>query len=140
MSSKPITRKLSAAQPEAHGTDAIVLPEPTPDEASDGSKALTEAAAFAAGIDLSNQQQLNNIRRLIRGDKVETHLHNILMCGCWVVAIGVFASFAVLFWRVLAPENLRFLSENNINTIYKFLFTGTLGGVVTKAGERLMSR
>ena len=116
------------------------LPEPNATELGEGSQALTEAVAFATGTDLSSRQETNEINRLIRGDKAEQHVHRILIVGAWVVAIGVFGCFAVIVWHKTMPESWRFLKETQIKEIYEFLFTGLLGGLLTKGGERLISR
>jgi hypothetical protein len=62
------------------------------------------------------------------------------MTGAWVVAIGVFACIAAMFYHKLAPEAWRFLTNAQVNDIYQFLFTGTLGGVILKAGEYVNRR
>lgn len=125
------------SEPEQPKGEDLRLPNPTPAEASEGQDALTEAAAFASGTDLSNRKQLIDLNRLIRGDRVETHVHRIVVTGAWVVAIGVFASLIMLFYHKLTPESWRFLTKDQVNEIYQFLFTGTLGGLIAKGAEYL---
>jgi hypothetical protein len=53
--------------------------------------------------------------------------------------------FRVIRYLVLARTCARAFAflvrrQRHVNTVYKFLFTGALGGVVTKAGERLMGQ
>lgn len=115
---------------------ALNLPQPTPDEASEGKQALEEAAALATGTDLSDQEQLRR-NALFRADRTDTNLHRVAVCGIWVVAIGAFIMFAVLVLHLVLPLKHRFLEPDEVKRLTEFLFTGVLGGLIAKGAERL---
>jgi hypothetical protein len=113
------------------------LPEQTPSEASEGQAAVAEAAAMATGADLSSRQQLYEINKLFRKDKADTHVHRILVCGVWVFAIGVFVLFGCLILNYVLPDSYRFLTDEDTRRITELLFSGFLGGLLTKGGDKL---
>jgi hypothetical protein len=118
----------------------IVLPPPTPEEAGEGKQALEEAAAMAVGADLSSRAELNKINALFREDRRETHLYRCAVFALWTVAIVFVLLFIALAAHKVLPQQYRFLSPDEINSLTEFLFTGFLGGAVTKGGEALMRR
>jgi hypothetical protein len=120
--------------------DQLVLPQPTPEEAGEGKKALEEAAAMAVGADLSSRAELNKINALFREDRRDTHLYRCTVFALWVIA-GVFVLlFIVLAAHKVLPHQYRFLDPDEVHSLTEFLFTGFLGGAVTKGGEALMRR
>lgn len=118
----------------------IVLPQPTPDEAGEGKKAIEEATAIAVGADLSSREELNKVNELFREDKRSTHLYRATVCVLWVVAVAFVVSFIVLALHKILPDKYRFLSGDEIKALTEFLFTGFLGGVVTKGGEAFLGK
>jgi hypothetical protein len=113
------------------------LPQPTPDEAAEGEKAVGEAAALAAGTDLSDREAINRFNELFRADRKGTHLHRIGVCGLWVVAICVFSMFAVLVAHKVLPTPYRYLDVDDVKHLTDFLFTGFLGGLIAKGSDWL---
>jgi hypothetical protein len=116
------------------------LTQPTAEEAAEGKQALGEATALAVGADLSDRRQLNEVNELFRADRANTHLHLISVCAVWVIALGAFALFASLILHMILPSRMRFLDADDIKQITSFLFTGVLGGVITKGGEKFLRK
>jgi hypothetical protein len=116
------------------------LTQPTPEEAAEGKQALGEAAALAVGADLSDRRQLNEVNELFRADRANTHLHRVSVCAVWVIAFGAFALFASLILHMILPSRMRFLDSDDIKQITSFLFTGVLGGLITKGGEKFLRK
>jgi hypothetical protein len=113
------------------------LPGLDPAEAEEGTDAIAEAAALASGTDLSDVQALSRIRRLIRSDTVDSHVHGVLICGLWITAFAVGCMFLVLVWNQSTPTSWRFLTPEQESELYKFLFSGAVGGGVTTIARRL---
>jgi hypothetical protein len=113
---------------------------PTPEEATEGTQAITEASALAAGVDLSDRAKINQLNQLWRTDRVDTHVHRILVCGIWMVAAAAFLMFAAIVANKLLPMERRFLGEKELREIYEFLFTGGMGGVVTEAARKMIKK
>lgn len=120
--------------------DQLVLPQPTPEEAGEGKKALEEAAALAVGADLSSRTELNKINALFREDRRDTHLYRCTVFGLWTITIIFLLSFAVLAVHRVLPPQYRFLEPDDIKSLTDFLFTGFLGGAVAKGGDALMRK
>ena len=118
----------------------LVLPQPTPEEAGEGKKALEEAAAMAVGADLSSRAELNKINALFREDRRDTHLYRCTVFALWTVATVFVLLFIALAAHKVLPHQYRFLDANEVNSLTEFLFTGFLGGAVTKGGEMLMRK
>lgn len=120
--------------------DNLVLPQPTPQEAGEGKKALEEAAAIAVGADLSNREALNKVNALFREDRRDTHLYRVTVFGLWVIGIAFLVLFSVLALHKVLPGKYRFLDIDEIKTLTEFLFSGFLGGLVTKGTETLIKK
>lgn len=116
------------------------LPQPTSAELGEDKQALGEAAALAVGADLSDRRQLNEVNELFRADRANTHLHLISVCAVWVIALGAFALFVSLILHMILPSRMRFLDADDIRQITTFLFTGLLGGLITKGGEKFLRK
>lgn len=119
---------------------SYTLPQPTPDEAGEGTKALEEAAALAVGADLSSREALNKVNALFREDRRDTHLYHVTICGLWVVGGAFFVLFVILAAHMVLPRPYRFLDADDMKSLTQFLFSGFLGGLVTKGGETLIKK
>jgi len=117
--------------------DSLSLPQPTKDEIVEGSDGLKEAAALGANVDLSNREKLSQFNSLGRSDKKEDHIHRVTVCGIYVVAGCCLVMFLVLVSQYTLPEKLRLLSQDDTSKLQAFLFSGTVGGILTGAGSRL---
>jgi hypothetical protein len=106
------------------------LPAGPPPELPEDANSLGEAIGLAAGIDLSNREQLNRLNQLIRDDGVQGHIHKVLVCGVYVVAVCAGLMFVVLVMHYICPSY--FLSAQAADDLQTFLFSGTVGGIVTK--------
>jgi hypothetical protein len=118
----------------------LILPQPTPSEAGEGKKALEEAAAMAVGADLSSREELNKINTLFREDRRDFHLYHVTVLGLWAIGAVFIALFVVLAIHKVLPHQYRFLDTDDIKSLTEFLFSGFLGGVVTKGGESLIKK
>jgi hypothetical protein len=118
----------------------LVLPQPTPGEAGEGTQAIEEAAAMAAGADLSSREALNKFNALFREDRRDSHLYLVTIVGLWIVGIVFFISFVVLAAHMILPHQYRFLDAEDVKSLTQFLFSGFLGGLVAKGGESLMKK
>lgn len=115
----------------------LKLPDPQPSDLSEGADAVAEAAAMAAGTDLSNRKDLNRFRQLLRDDKREGHIHAILLLSLWVGSLLILAMFGVLVWNMSVATSCRFLTPEQMQTLQQFLFSGFIGGALTAAGRKL---
>lgn len=114
------------------------LPQPTPTEAAEGSKALGEASAIAAGIDLSDREALNKFNQLLRLDKADNHMHTLVVCGMYFVGLAAAAMLTVIVLNKIIPVDKRWLGDSELKDIYQFLFTGGFGGALGFAGKRFL--
>lgn len=110
------------------------LPQPTPEELSEGTQAIGEAAAMAAGIDLSDREKLNNFNDLLRSDSHETHMHRITVCATYL-GFGLSAFMLIILVSCYTiPSRFRPLDKDEILSLQGFLFSGVLGGFLGKFG------
>ena len=94
---------------------------------------------MAGGVDLSSRQQLNEFNRLIRADRVDTHLHRVSVCSVWVIAVAAFLMFGVLVLHLVLPTRMRFLdADEYVNHSAPIL--GFLGGVLIKGTDRFFGK
>ncbi len=112
------------------------LPRPRPDELSEGPDAIREVAALAADIDLS-RRALNDFNDLGRSDNREKHLHVVLVLGIYLVGACCAFMFAVLVVRYTFPPRLRPLHEADTTRLATFLFSFTVGALLSAGASRL---
>lgn len=112
------------------------LPQPTPEELSEGSEAISEAAAIAAGVDLSNREKINRFNHLRRSDVYENHLHKITVGGTYLVTGLCGVMLVVLVSQYILPTDMRVLSLAATERLQGFLFSGGVGGIVTTVWKR----
>lgn len=116
------------------------LPAPTPEELVEGNRAIGEAAALKAGVDLSDRKRLNEFNALLRSESKERHLHNVTLCGIWVAGCAVAAMFVVLVLHYVLPPGARFLDAADVQQLQTFLFSGVIGGLLTRVAERVLPK
>lgn len=129
---------LQPPQPDAPQSLPDHLPQPTPGELSEGSQAIGEAAAMAAGLDMSDREKLNRVNDLFRTDRRESHFHRVTICGLWFAASMFALMFLVLVLHYILPDSKRFLTVEQVGHLQAFLFSGTLGGVLTGAVQKVI--
>ncbi|WP_310532343.1 hypothetical protein [Novosphingobium sp.] len=112
------------------------LPRPRGDELDEGADAIAEAAAFAGGVDLSSRTELNKIKRLLRQDALDGHLHRILVIGLYLFALCAALMFGSLIWSLAFPDYAMLNAEQSV-TLQKFLFSGAVGSAVTAAAQKV---
>jgi len=114
------------------------LPQPTPTEAAEGTQALGEASAMAAGVDLSDREALNKFNQLMRSDKADGHMHHLVVCGMYFVGVLAAILLGAIVLNEVMPMNKRWLGESELKEIYQFLFNSGFGGVLGFAGKRFL--
>ena len=114
----------------------LQLPQPTAEELNEGSQAIGEAAAMAAGIDLSDQEKLNQRNDLLRVDNYESHVHRLTICSLHVIFWLSAIMLAALVSQYVLPERWRLLSNEDAARLQAFLFSGALGSFVTGVWKR----
>jgi hypothetical protein len=114
------------------------LPQPTPTEAAEGTQALGEASAIAAGIDLSDREALNKFNQLLRSDRADGHIHKLVVCGMYFVGLMAAILLGAIVLNDVMPADRRWLSDAELKEIYQFLFSGGFGGVLGFAGKRFL--
>ena len=114
------------------------LPVPTDSEIAEGANAIAEAKAVADNSDLDIQQKKNKANQLKRDDERDSHLHNILIIGIFVVTTAACAMFLVVVWHMIAPQNWRFLNSDESARLKDFLFTGAFGGGASNLASRVL--
>ena len=113
------------------------LPRPRPDELSEGPDAIREVAAFAADVDLSRRRALNDFNELGRSDNRERHLHIVLVLGIYLVGACCGFMFLVLVVQYTFPPRLRLLDDADTTRLASFLFSGTVGALLSAGAGRL---
>ena len=106
---------------------------PNPDE-----RAEKENQALALGMDLENKGTENKLNRFSRRDKMDGHLHLVLVCLIYFVAFLLACLLFAMTFSMLFEGY--WLSEEKISEIREFLFTGGVGaGLATLAKYQLGS-
>ena len=113
------------------------LPRPSPDELIEGPDAIREAAALAADIDLSRRRALNDFNELGRSDNREKHLHVVLVLGIYLVGACCAFMFLVLVAQYSFPARFRPLDDQDTTRLATFLFSGTVGALLSAGASRL---
>jgi hypothetical protein len=114
------------------------LPQPTPIEAGEGTQALGEASAIAAGIDLSDREALNKFNQLLRSDKADGHMHKLVVCGMYFMGSMAAILLGAIVLNDVMPLDRRWLGDTELKEIYQFLFTGGFGGALGFASKRFL--
>lgn len=112
------------------------LPHPNAGEIVEGKAAIAETAAVAGGVDLSSRAALNKVNALLRRDKMDNHVHLLLVIGLYFVGACILVIFGSLVWNMTFP-NYRFLDETQAAKLEAFLFSGALGSAVTAAARKV---
>lgn len=113
------------------------LPLPQAGEIVEGKDAIAEAAAVAGGVDLSSRAALNKVNALLRRDKMDNHVHVLLVTGLYFVGACIALIFGSLVWNMTVPLDYRFLDETQVAKLQVFLFSGVLGSAVTAAARKV---
>lgn len=113
------------------------IPSPKPAQIVEGEAAISEAAALAGDIDLSDSKKLYEIRELARNNAREDHLNLILICGLYFIAFCGAVTFLVLVSQLVLPQQWCFLAAEDATRLQTFLLSGTIGSGITAAANRL---
>lgn len=124
-------RQGSGVEPEA-----LDLPHPRPDEIAPTADSRSEELAFELGKNLKDRRTDREIQRIIRGEKAQDHVHNMVVAGIYVVGLSALAMFVVLIWHYVTPWS--FLDEGKLNNIKQILFSGTLGAALSGVAKRYL--
>ena len=114
------------------------LPKSPPPELPEDARSIGEAMGFASGLDLSSRQQMNRLNELTREDGVQLHVHRVKICGVYVAAAAAMLMFGALVAHYVFPEHV--LTADQAEDLQKFLFSGAIGGLVTKGVGSSRSR
>lgn len=98
-------------------------PEPShpafPDE---DDKAAKEESALALGLDLSDKRTSVALNRVDRSDKMDNHLHRVLVCMVYLVGFLIGLAAIVLFYHYMAPDDWLVLTEERLQALKNFPF------------------
>lgn len=115
--------------------DSFEIPKQRAPEASDDDQAESEAAAYAFGLDPKSKSTEAKLRRLARQDAVDGLAFWILRAFMVTAAVIVIASFLVLFYHFLAPEDWLYLSEARVSRLKELLLSGSIGAALAAIGQ-----
>ena len=107
--------------------DSFDIPSPGPVEASGDQKAESEAAALAFDLPLADRRTAQRLAALGNKEKLDGTINKVLRAFIWTACCLAIVSFCVLFWHLLAPESLLFLSDKRQVDLRDFLFSGAFG-------------
>lgn len=110
-------------------TGKINLPTTPPPELPEDEKSLGEALGMAKGVDLSSREQLNKFNELLRKDGVEWHINIVKVTGIWTVGLSAMAMFVTIAVHKIYPGI--WLSTDQLSDLQNFLFSGSVGALVT---------
>ncbi|OWV90215.1 hypothetical protein ATY78_17190 [Rhizobium sp. R635] len=117
--------------------DKIEFPGSGPPEIPEDAKSLGEAMGLASGLDLSSREQLNKINRLVREDGMDTHVSRVVVCALWIIALAALIMFLVLVAHKVKPD--LWLTDDQLNSLQSFLFSGGLGAGITGLGKKYVT-
>ena len=119
-------------------TPKFNIPRPDDGSSGDDGKATKEAAAYALGLDLSNKQTDNQLRKLERADRIDWHVHYVLVLIIWSAGVMLFLMALAFVINFIGPDSWRFLDHDRFIELKNFLFTGATGaGLATLARTKL---
>lgn len=113
------------------------IPPPRPEQIVEGKAAISEAAALAADVDLSDRKKLNDIRELSRRNDREDHVNRIIIIGLYFAAALCGCMFFVLVSQYVMPERMRILTIEDTYRLQSFLLSGVIGSGLSTAASRL---
>ena len=61
----------------------------------------------------------------------------LIKWSIYALWLGVIAMFVIRILHLLLPKDLTWLSETQINSLDKLLFSGTVGGILGKFGDAI---
>jgi hypothetical protein len=132
-SSQNIIGSLPEKPPRSH----VRVSEPQVSDLEIGADALTETVAVAAGKSLDNRKQTNEVRKLLRQDISDHHVHRITLWYIYFFAFMGIVSLGVVFFHYLSPISWHFLVEDQIVRIQELLLSGGAGIFIEKAARRV---
>lgn len=74
-----------------------------------------------------------------REEALKIVIHYITKTALIVIFTVLVTVFLIRIGHFIIPENLRWLSETQLQTLDKFFFSGALGGIMTKHISKLFS-
>lgn len=112
------------------------IPAPDPGPQKPGKKAERENQAMAFDFDLGSKNTENKLNKMNRRDKMDGHLHLVLVILIYfVAALLALMLFALAISMVFEGF---WLSDDRVQELQEFLFTGGVGaGLATMAQMRL---
>jgi hypothetical protein len=112
------------------------VPAPSPEDTVEGSESLAEEVVFASGRDLRSHRTRQQIDRLLRLDKVQTHLHRVVVCGLYLVAISAAFMFFTVVVHYTTP--LVYVTPEQLADIKQLLFSGAVGAAVSGLAKKYL--
>lgn len=101
------------------------LPPPLEAEKVESPSGIAEEVAFASGMDAQSVRTKQLLDRLLNEGRVQTHLHRIVVCGIYLLAISAAAMFLVVVYHAICP--FPFLSPDQLTNLKQLLFSGAIG-------------
>jgi len=114
------------------------LPSPDFGEIVETEESASEELAFRMGRDLKARKTSREIQKLLHDGDLDDHLHRLVVCGMYVVALAAFAMFFTLIWHLVTPYP--FLADEKIADIKQFLFSGALGAGISTIAKNKLAR
>lgn len=113
------------------------IPSPKPEQIIEGKAAISEAAALAADVDLSDRKKLNEINELSRKNDREDHVNRIIIGVLYFAAVLCGCMFLVLVSQYVLPARVRLLTTEEAYRLQSFLLSGAIGSGLSTAASRL---
>lgn len=96
----------------------------------------------ASGSDAELEAKLAEARakrdQINRASGMQRHVHNITVVGVYAIGITIITGVVVWLFHFIAPVNWRYLSDGQIDSLQKILFSGFVGGILGGSSSKLL--
>ena len=70
--------------------------------------------------------------------QVKKHKNNVLIISIYLMFVIATVAVLIRAFHLFAPENIKWLNETDLNTIDQLIFSGVIGGVLTKYSSKVL--
>ncbi|WP_148294040.1 hypothetical protein [Azospirillum sp. B4] len=102
-----------------------------------GTDAMMEVFAMATGRNLSSAREMSAVRKVLREEKSDGHVHIITVVYLYAVGGLGLLCLAILFFHFLTPETWHFLKEDQIVKIQELLLSGGAGAFIERSAKKI---
>jgi len=114
----------------------LELEPPHPDELIVGEDSVAEDIALRTGRDLKSAKTDRQLKKLLREEGVQSHLHRVIVIGIYIVAITAGAMFLAFVWHMVTPVSWAFLDADQLTSIKQVLFSGSIGAGISGLAKK----